>query len=48
MMTLYMNGKLLGWVQRAKDGRWRALTPAGGLSHHLTSLSAMEALQCSA
>lgn len=47
MTTLYINGKLLGWVQRAKDGRWRALTPAGVLSHHASSLAAMEALQCS-
>jgi len=47
MMTFYWQGKLLGWVQRSKDGRWRALTPAGGLSHHLTSLEALEALQCS-
>lgn len=47
MMTVIINNRLLGWVQRAKDGRWRALTPAGGLTHHATSLEALEALQCS-
>jgi hypothetical protein len=47
-MTFYWQGQLKGWLQCSKDGRWRALTPAGALSHHPTSIAAMEALQCSA
>lgn len=47
MTTVYFDGKLKGWFQRATDGRWRALTPSGYLTHHPTSLAALEALQCS-
>ena len=35
----------IGWVQRAARGCWRALTPAGGLTHHRTLTEAVEALE---
>lgn len=35
----------LGWIQWSRfSGLWRAVTPAGRVTHHATSLSAMEAL----
>jgi hypothetical protein len=38
-----------GWIQRSSlMGLWRAVTPAGLVTHHATSLSAMEALLCAA
>ena len=36
---------LIGWVQRASRGCWRALTPAGALTHHRTLTEAVEALE---
>jgi hypothetical protein len=48
MTTVYWRGQLKGWFQLTKFGRWRALTPAGTLSYHDSSLAAMEALLCSA
>ena len=48
MTTFYWRGELRGWFQPAKNGRWRALSPAGTLTHHDTSLAALEALLCSA
>lgn len=44
-MTFYWQGQLKGWLQCSKDGRWRALTPAGDLTHHATSLEALECLK---
>lgn len=35
----------IGWVQRAARGCWRALTPAGLLTHHRTLTEAVEALE---
>lgn len=38
-----------GWIQRSSfSGLWRAVTPSGRVTHHTTSLSAMEALLCAA
>lgn len=38
-----------GWVYRSSlTGDWRAVTPAGRVTHHATSLSAMDALLCAA
>ena len=45
MTTFYWQGRLCGWLHKAKDGRWRALTPAGDLTHHATSLEALECLK---
>jgi hypothetical protein len=35
---------VIGWVQRATRGCWRALTPAGALTHHRTLTEAVEAI----
>jgi len=44
--TLTNGPALIGWVQRATRGCWRALTPAGGLTHHRTFTEAVEAIEC--
>jgi len=46
-MTFYWQGHLCGWLQCSKDGRWRALTPAGTLTHHNCSYEALECLASS-
>jgi hypothetical protein len=43
MTTLYWQGRLCGWITH-KNGVWRALTPAGSLTHHTCSKEAMECL----
>ena len=44
-LYILTNGSsLLGWVQRATRGCWRALTPAGALTHHRTLTEAVEAI----
>jgi hypothetical protein len=48
MTTFYWRDEFKGWFQPTKNGRWRALSPAGTLTHHDSSLAAMEALLCSA
>lgn len=45
--TIKKGAALIGWLQMATDGRWRALTPSGYLTHHTTRESALEAILCS-
>lgn len=33
-----------GWAQKATDGRWRALTLSGVLTHHTSFWDALEAV----
>ena len=33
-----------GWVDKAADGRWRALTLSGVLTHHTSVWDALEAV----
>ena len=47
MTTFYWRGERKGWIKKRGE-QWLALSPAGALSHHDSSLAAMEALLCSA
>ena len=42
--TLYWRGRLCGWIMERRN-QWLALTPKGVLTHHNSSLEAMECLQ---
>ena len=45
LYTLTQGPATIGWVQRASRGCWRALTPAGLLTHHRTLTEAVEAVE---
>ena len=44
MTTFYWQGSLKGWIKKRGD-QWLALTPTGVLTHHNSSLEALECLQ---
>jgi hypothetical protein len=43
--TAWEQSTCLGWYQLLTDGRWRALTTGGALTHHNSSLEALECLK---